>query len=132
MNQGYEVEKLAKKYLEEFVVNSDNGEYVQFQRTFTDKQFTARTDALVHKPETGSFDLYEIKSSTSLKPEHIIDAAFQFLVVNKEIKVDRVFILHMNKDYVRIGNLNLGNLFVSEEVTDKVKEILIEIVSSRF
>ena len=127
MNQGYEVEELAGKYLEEFVVDSENGENVEFQRTFTDKQFVARTDALVDKPETDSFDLYEIKSSTRLKPEHIIDAAFQFLVVNKEIKVDRVFILHMNKDYLRIGNLNLENIFVSEDVTDKVQEILMDI-----
>ena len=127
MNQGYEVEELARKYLEEFVVNSENGENVEFQRTFTDKQFIARTDALVDKPETNSFDLYEIKSSTSLKPEHIIDGAFQFLIVNKEIKIDRVFILHMNKDYVRIGNLNLENLYISEDVTEKVQEILMDI-----
>ena len=127
MNQGYEVEGLAKKYLEDFVVNSENGEDVQFQRTFTDNQFIARTDALIYKPEINSFDLYEIKSSTSLKPEHIIDAAFQFLIVNKEIKINHVFILHMNKDYVRIGNLNLENIFVSEDVTDKVQEILMDI-----
>ena len=127
MNQGYGVEELARDYLKEFVVNSENGEKVEFQRTFTDKQFTARTDALVYKPETDSFDLYEIKSSTRLKPEHIIDAAFQYLIVNKEIKIDRVLILHMNKEYIRIGNLNLENLFITEEVTDKVQEILMDI-----
>ena len=131
MNQGYEVEELARDYLKEFVVNSENGEKVEFQRTFTDKQFTARTDALVYKPEIASFDLYEIKSSTSLKPEHIIDAGFQYLVVNKEIKVNRVFILHMNKDYVRIGNLNIENLFITEDVTHKVQEILIDIDINR-
>lgn len=127
MNQGYEVEELAKEYLEKFVVNSEKREGVQFQRTFSDKQFIARTDALVHKPESDSFDLYEIKSSTRLKPEHIIDAAFQFLIVNMEIKIDRVLILHMNKEYIRIGNLNLENLFISEDVTDKVREILMDI-----
>lgn len=76
MNQGYEIEELARKYLEEFVVNSKNGESIQFQRTFIDNKFTARIDALVSKTATDSFDFYEIKSSTSLKPEHIIDAAF--------------------------------------------------------
>lgn len=127
MNQGYEVEEFARDYLKEFVINSENGESIQFQRTFTDKQFVARTDALVYKPESDSFDLYEIKSSTRLKPEHIIDAAFQYLIVNKEIEIDRVFILHLSKDYVRIGNLNLENIFVSENVTGKVQEILVEI-----
>lgn len=131
MNQGYEVEGLARNYLKEFVVNSENGEKVEFQRTFTDKQFTARTDALVYKPETDAFDLYEIKSSTSLKPDHIIDIAFQYLVVNKEIKVDRVYILHMNKDYIQDGELSLENLFIAEDTTDKVQEILIDIDINR-
>ena len=77
MNQGYEVEELARNYLKEFIINSESVEYVQFQRTFSDKQLTARTDALVYKPETDSFDLYEIKSSSSIKPEFIIDVTFQ-------------------------------------------------------
>jgi len=127
MNQGYKVEELARNYLKEFIVDSENSENIQFQRTFTDKQFTARTDALVNKPETDSIDLYEIKSSTSNKPEFIIDAAFQYLIVNKEVKVDRVFILHLNKDNIRFGNLNLENLFISEDVSDKVQEILMDI-----
>lgn len=127
MNQGYEVEKLAKNYLNEFIINSGNGQEVQFQMSFTDKQFIARTDALVYKPENNSFDLYEIKGSTKVKPEHIIDAAFQFLIVNKEIKVDRVFILHLNKDYVRSGNLKLEKIFISDDVTEKVQEILMDI-----
>lgn len=127
MNQGYEAEELARKYLEDFVVDSKNGENFEFQRTFTDKQFTARTDALVYKPETDAFDLYEIKSSTSLKPDHIIDIAFQYLVVNKEIKVDRIYILHMNKDYIQNGELSLENLFIAEDTTDKVQEILMDI-----
>jgi len=41
MNQGYEVEGFAKKYLEKFVVNADEGESIQFQKTFSDKQFLA-------------------------------------------------------------------------------------------
>jgi len=127
MNQGYEVERIARDYLENILVNSDSGENVQFQRTFSDRHFTARTDALVYKPETDSFDLYEIKSSSSNKPEFIIDAAFQYLIVNKEIKVGRIFILHLNKEYVRFTNLNLENLFISEDVSDKVQEILIDI-----
>jgi len=127
MNQGYKVEELGRNYLEEIVVNSDAGESIQFQRTFIDKQFTARTDALVYKPITDSFDLYEIKSSTSNKSEFIIDAAFQYLIVIKEIKVDRVFILHLNKENARFVNLNLEKLFISEDVTDKVQEILMDI-----
>ena len=63
MNQGYEVEELAKNYPKEFVVNSENGENIEFQRTFTDKQFTARTDSLVYKPKTDAYDLYKVKAT---------------------------------------------------------------------
>jgi hypothetical protein len=45
MNQGYEVEELARDYLKEFIVNSENGEKVEFQRTFIDKQIIARKNA---------------------------------------------------------------------------------------
>jgi len=131
MNQGYEVERYAREYLEKYVVNSDNRESVQFQKTFTDKNFTARTDALVYKQETDSFHLYEIKSSSKLKPEHIIDATFQYLIVNKEIKVDCVFVLHLNKEYVRYSYLNLEYLFIAEDVTEKVQEVLIEVGTKR-
>ena len=41
INQGYETEGYARKYLEKHVINSNEGESVQFQKTFTDKQFTA-------------------------------------------------------------------------------------------
>lgn len=37
----------------------------------------------------------------------------------------------MNKDYVRIGNQNLENMFVSEDVTEKIQEILMDIDAKR-
>ncbi len=121
MNQGYEVEALAKEYLEKFVLKPD--ENLIFQKTFTDKQFTARTDILIHKSATDSYDLYEVKSGTNVKKENIYDVTYQFLIVNKQIKIDRVFILHLNSEYIRYSRLNLAELFVAEDVTQKVHEL---------
>ena len=64
MNQGYEVESLAKEDINNFVINTDDNQHILFQQSYTDKQFTIRTDALVYKPST---DLYEIINGTSVK-----------------------------------------------------------------
>jgi len=127
MNQGYEVEKLAKEYLEIYVVNHSNSEYLIWQRSFTNQQYELRSDALVYKPNTDSYDLYEIKSSTSVDKENYYDATYQFLIINKEIKIDWLYILHLNKDYIRSSALDLKQLFNAKDITDKVNEYSNEI-----
>lgn len=129
MKQGYEVEALAKEHIEKFLLKPD--EQLIFQKTFTDKRFTARTDILVYKPATGSYDLYEVKSGTSVKKENIYDVIYQFLIVNKHIKIDRVFILHLNSEYTRYSYLNLAELFIAEDVTRKVHELKEEVDTLR-
>lgn len=129
MKQGYEVEALAKEYLEKYILKQD--EDLIFQKTFTNNQFTVRTDILVHKPATESYDLYEVKSGTSVKKENIYDVTYQFLIVNKQINLDRVFILHLNSEYIRYSNLNLVELFLAEDVTQKVLELEDEVYSLR-
>jgi hypothetical protein len=113
MKQGYEVEALAKEYVEKYILKPD--EDLIFQKTFTDRQFNVRTDILIHKPAADSYELYEVKSGTSIKKENIYDVTHQFLIVNKHIKIDRLFILHLNSEYIRHSTLNLAELFVAED-----------------
>ena len=131
MRQGYEVEEVAQNHLEKYVVNAKEGESVVFQRTFSDKEFLARTDGLVFKPKSNSYDLYEIKSSSRNKPKFIFDAAFQYLILRKHINVDHIYILHLNKEYVRRSDLNLEKLFVAEDIFEKVHAYLSEISAKR-
>ena len=121
MNQGYEVEALAREYLEKCHLNP--GEGLVFQNPFTDGYFTVRTDALIYKPATDSYDLYEVKSGTSIDKKNIYDVTYQFLILKKQIKLDRVFILHLNREYIRYSTLDLAELFVAEDVTGKVLEL---------
>ena len=125
MEQGYQVEALAKEYLEKQVLRPE--ESLIFQNTFTDRQFTVRTDSLIYKPVTDSYDLYEIKSGTSIKKENLYDVTYQFLIANKQIRIDRVFLLHLNSDYVRHASLNLAELFLAEDVTLQVLDLLEEV-----
>lgn len=125
MDQGYEVEALAREYLVKQVLNPD--ESLIFQKTFTDRQFSVRTDSLIHKPASDSYDLYEVKSGTSVKKENLYDVAFQFLIVKKQIKIDWVFILHLDSDYIRYSFLDLAELFLAEDVTQEVLNRLDEV-----
>ncbi len=129
MKQGYEVEVLAKEHLENYVIKLD--EDLVYQRTFTDRQFIVKMDILIHKPATESYDLYEVKSGTSIKKENIYDVTYQYLVVSKQIKIDRVFVLHLNTEYIWYSDLNLEELFNAEDVTQKVLELKDEVEKLR-
>lgn len=122
MEQGYEVEVLAREYASKHVLKPN--ESMRVQDTFVDAQFTARTDILIYKPNTDSYDLYEIKSGTSIKKENLFDVTYQFLIITKQIKIDRVFILHLNSKYIREDHLDLYELFIAEDVTHEVYDHL--------
>lgn len=86
--------------------------------------------------------IFEIKSSTELKlPFHIYDIGFQMLVLrNSEIlkqfdlenKKIELYILHVNKDYVRSEKLETNKLFVEHRVTNKainVEPLVLEYIA---
>lgn len=75
-----------------------------------------------------TFDLYEIKSSTSAKPEHIPDLAFQAIVLEKSgLKIRNLYVLHVNNEYVRKGEVDPKQLTaVKKDVTEKVRGIIDE------
>ncbi|MDO9547140.1 MAG: DUF2779 domain-containing protein [Pelolinea sp.] len=122
MDQGYEVEQLAKQYILSVLINPLNEETLHWQSTYSYQNYTVRTDALVEKPHEGSFDLYEIKSGTGVQKENILDAVFQYLILSKQLNMDKIFILHLNKDYVRDGDLDIPQLFTADDITQDVLE----------
>ncbi len=77
---------------------------------------------------TGKFyDLYEIKSSTSVKPEHIPDLAFQTVVLESAgISVRNMYVLHVNNKYIRSGEIDPSGITIKSDVTEEVKEALEE------
>ena len=129
--QGYDIETLAETYLEQHRLSLAEGESLQLQREFSDENFLARTDALIFKPQTNTYDLYEIKSSARIKKSFLYDAAFQVLILQKDIQVDRVYILHLNKEYIRKSHLDLEKLFIAEEISQEIAPYLDEIAANR-
>lgn len=123
LHEGYKVEKLAKEYLQNFVGNNPQFKLI-WQSTYNDKNYETKSDALLHNTETDMYDICEIKSSTSVDKINLYDATFQYLVLNKHIQINKVHILHLNSEYTRFGALNMDFLFVADDITDKVKELL--------
>ena len=77
------------------------------------------------------WDLVEIKSSNNVHPEQIDDLAYQYYVFsNAGYPINRCYILHLNKDYVRGKKLKIDQLFKLDDFTDEVKERQVEIAEN--
>jgi len=95
--------------------------------TRKDGDFEARSDILVKNPETDKYDIYEVKASSKVKPKHLYDLAFQYLVFAEHFEVGDLYVLHPDKHYVRNGELDLEEFFDARDVTAEVLELLDEV-----
>lgn len=130
--QGYQIEKIAKRMLEQKVAREyPAGTTISFEATLTDGNYQSRIDALVHDTLNNTYDLYEIKSSTSVKSKHKYDVTFQYLVAKATLPVNKVFLVHVNKDYVRRGELDIHAFFIIEDMTDEIAKKQAEVYELR-
>lgn len=99
-----------------------------FQATFYYDRFLVRNDVLEYNEESGKWRLYEIKGKNSLEEssdeiDHIEDATFQAIVLKDHgIELEDIFIIHLNKNYVRTDNIDVHKLFIKNNITEKVRE----------
>lgn len=101
------------------------GTPVLFQATFQEDVFFIRADVLVKNDELGGYELYEVKAANEVKrkePMHYIkDLAFQKIVIEQSgIKIVKLGVIHLNREYKRNGNVNYQQLFMTEVVTAEV------------
>ncbi len=100
---------------------------VLYQPVFETEQFTTACDILVWNGDSGAYDIYEVKGSTSAgntraKDERYRwDIGFQVEVLRRVgVPVGRLYLVRLNGDYVRDGDLDLDQLFTREDFTDAV------------
>jgi hypothetical protein len=75
----------------------------------------------IFEPDGDGWNLYEIKSTTTVKPQHLPDLAFQRYVLEKAgFKINKCFVIFLNKEYVKSGKIDPKELISKEEVTEKV------------
>jgi len=94
-----------------------------FNSIIQTQELIAEIDILLPLDD-GSFDLYEIKSSTDIKPHHLADIAFQCHVLTScRQKINRCFLLTLNNRYIRHGEIEPRKLFTHHDVTEGVENI---------
>jgi hypothetical protein len=107
----------------------ESGAEVIFEAAFIFDNAFAKVDMLKRdEEEEGAWEICEIKSTTTLEEEHIDDIAYQqYVVVNSGLRVSNTHLGFLNNEYVRMGELNLGELFKFENVTEKTdsKQMLV-------
>jgi hypothetical protein len=89
-----------------------------YEATFKEKGVFAMADILNKTNE--SWDMYEVKASTSVKPYHINDASIQWYALGKAIDLKKAYIVHINNQYIRDGDVDIDALFTIEDITDDV------------
>ncbi len=99
----------------------DAGETVIFEAAFQHNRVLAAIDILVK--HRGRWYAYEVKSSTEVKDYHLTDTALQYHVITQSgLPLQDMFVIHLNKSYVRQGELDLRALFTKESVKQSVLE----------
>lgn len=130
--QGYAVEKLAKQFLEnKLLLDYSVGSTITFQQVLVDGDYEARLDALVHDVVNDSYDIYEIKSTTKVEQFHKYDATFQYLIGKTSLPIRKVFLVRVNGDYIKDGELSVNSLFVVEDLSDVVLELEDDVYQKR-
>ncbi len=118
--QGYAVQQFVRK-LNRF--QPQDGRLFDFERPFQTADLYARCDVVVTDKSMGVIDLYETKSSSSVKDEHIDDVTFQKMVAELSgSTVGRCYVITTNGEYIRHGEIDAEQLFVVTEVTELVNE----------
>ncbi len=99
-----------------------NGHEIIYEAAFQFEGIMCAVDIMVKT--NNKWYAYEVKSTNSVKKEHILDAALQYYVIsNTGIDLADFNIIHFNKNYIRQGDLEINKLFHPVSVLNEVTEL---------
>lgn len=80
--------------------------------------------------EDGSFDVIEVKSSTAMKDVYYHDLAYQcWLITECGYRISSASLMYVNNKYVRRGELDIRELFVIEDLTEDIRQMIPDVPS---
>ncbi|MCQ2792383.1 MAG: DUF2779 domain-containing protein [Bacilli bacterium] len=83
------------------------------EASFSYKNLFCAVDLL--KKDDDGYSIYEVKSNKEVEDEHYYDVAFQKYVLEKcGLKINHIYLMHVNFEYVRHGELDLSQYFALE------------------
>ncbi len=101
-----------------------------FEAAFKSGNAYARADILnpVGKKD---WEVIEVKSSTEVKDVNLHDLALQrFAYEGAGLSITKCFVLHINNEYVRSGEVEPKKLFTKTEVTNEVDDLMRSVPSN--
>lgn len=100
----------------------EKGTKIIYEAGFNFNGVLAITDIIVKDGD--KWNIYEVKSSTSISDTYLNDAALQYYVLtNSGLMVKDFSIIFINNQYVRKGELNLHELFTIESVLELILQM---------
>ena len=97
---------------------------VIFQPSFLADDLFCRSDIIEYDTKSDHWDIIEIKSSTQPHDIHYKDLSFQKICLESSgIKVGRVFLMYINNQYVKEGEIEPEGLLLKQDITDEVEGI---------
>ncbi|MEK7620866.1 MAG: DUF2779 domain-containing protein [Patescibacteria group bacterium] len=146
LEQGNEIERYARMLFPEGSLVETRGKSARtdteklvakgaktiFQATvMTDEGLLAMADVITRGDSPDSWVLYEVKSTNSIKKEHILDLTFQRVAFEDAgYKIGKIKIIYLNKDYERQSDVDPKKLLLEADVTADTDE-LIEVVRAQ-
>lgn len=80
----------------------------------------ARADIIQYSRESKRWNIYEVKSTLSVKEEHLQDIGLQTWIMAKSgLPIEKVHVMHLNKE-CRFPDLS--NLFIQVDVTQEMRD----------
>lgn len=99
---------------------------VIYEAAFLHDGTLVRVDVL--RRNSDAWEMIEVKSSTSLKNEHIKDASVQAYIAKAcGITLNKIQIAHINKDFIYSGNGDYQNLITEADITKEVLQNMNEV-----
>ena len=137
IEEGYLIEEVAKSLFPDITDLSDLDFDEQIEKTkeFSEKRVPLFQASFLHEDlysrgdillpvEKDEWDIIEVKSSTEPKDIHLEDLAFQKHVYEKAgLKIRKCFVLHVNGDYVKKGDIEPKEFLIQTDVSEKVEKI---------
>ncbi|MFZ5796850.1 MAG: DUF2779 domain-containing protein [Thermodesulfobacteriota bacterium] len=99
-----------------------SGVEIIYEATFLHDDVLVMIDILHKGPE--GWELYEVKSSTSVSEVYLNDVAIQYYVAKGSgVDLKKAFVVHINNQYVRQGELDIPSLFTISPQTESVIQL---------
>ncbi|MCP4051188.1 MAG: DUF2779 domain-containing protein [bacterium] len=122
---GYDIEENAVSFGHKLKLTSDavnKGCKTLYEATFSYNNTLIMADIMHKNKRKNTWELYEVKSSTSKKEVHINDISLQhYILMKMGINISDTFIIHINNQYKRKILLNTKKLFSIINVTEETQ-----------